>query len=77
MKRTMMLMAMALVMAAMMAASAFPAFAQGDRGVGPGKCIVPGTLFRGSAKEPGPNRYFGGPPGQGVKYECTPASPFI
>jgi hypothetical protein len=77
MRRIILMLVVAALMAAMLAASAFPAFAQGERGVGPGKCIVPGTLFRGSAQEPGPNQYFGGPPGQGVKNECTPASPFI
>lgn len=60
------------VVAAMVAVMAVPAFAEAQ-GKGPGNCIVPGSLFSQTAKLDGPNNYQGGPPGQGVKAECSQA----
>lgn len=72
MRRIVSVLAVIAVMAAMVAVMVVPAFAEAQ-GKGPGNCIVPGTLFSHLAKQDGPTEYRGGPPGQGVKAECTPA----
>ncbi|MYM54089.1 hypothetical protein [Thalassovita mangrovi] len=55
--------------------NAYTQTGNGDPNGRKGTCIPPGSLFSQSAKEEGPNEYYGGPPGQGVKNECTPNAP--
>ena len=76
MRRILIVLSVAALMAAMMVASGLPAFAQ-SQGVGPGPCIPPGEVFSETAKLPGPNSpvpYYieSMPPGQVVKEFCAP-----
>jgi hypothetical protein len=70
MRRIMTLAVVALVMAAMMVATALPVFAQGK---GPGPCIPPGEVVRGAAKFPGsvPGAFDVGP-GRVISEACAP-----
>ena len=78
MKRIILLVTVALVMAALTVTMALPVFAE-PQGKGPGPCVAPGTVLSEFAKQPGtpsqafPAPYTGVPPGQVVKDECTPA----
>jgi hypothetical protein len=71
MRRIIMVVVVALVMAAMMLAMALPAFAQGGATV---NCGPPGQTIRQEATVPGQStpEAFEGVPGQAVKDECAP-----
>jgi hypothetical protein len=70
MRRIMLVVTVALVMAAMMLAMMMPAFAGPP---GPGECMPPGAFFSDVAKEPGSvPEFVGAPPGQLVKETCAP-----
>jgi hypothetical protein len=71
MRRIMLVVMVALIMAAMMLAMAMPAFAQGGAA---GNCGPPGQTHSQFAKEPGEStpESFGGPPGYGVTQICAP-----
>jgi hypothetical protein len=72
MRRIMLVVTVALVMAAMMLAMMMPAFAGPPGGVTPGDCIPPGEFFSDVAKSPGSVPEFAGsPPGQLVKETCA------
>ena len=69
MRRIMLVVTVALVMAAMMLAMMMPAFA-GPPGLG--ECIPPGEFFSDVAKSPGSvPEFVGAPPGQLVKDLCS------
>jgi hypothetical protein len=73
MSRSISVLAVLAIMAAILvAASAFPAFAQ-PNGQGPGLCPPPGSVINDAAKEPGPvPLVFAEPPGQIVQAACAP-----
>jgi hypothetical protein len=71
MRRIMLVVTVALVMAAMMLAMMMPAFAGPPGGVTPGECIPPGQFFRDVAKFPGSVPEGVGVPGQLVKEFCA------
>jgi hypothetical protein len=72
MRRIMLMVTVALVMAAIMLAMAMPAFARGGAAE---NCGPPGETHSRDAKVPGEStpEIFGGPPGKvGVSQECAP-----
>ena len=77
MRRLLLVLMVALVMAAMLVVMAAPAFSdpqgKGPQGKGVGECGVLGTAVRILAKEAGPVSVDGRPPGQILKDTCTPA----
>jgi hypothetical protein len=70
-RRILLVLAVALVIAAMMVALAMPAFAAGGAA---DNCGPPGQLISDEAKDPSAStpEAFGGPPGQRVKDVCAP-----
>jgi hypothetical protein len=75
MRRIIMLVVVALVMAAMMLAMAMPAFGDPNPNSAAGNCGPPGQTHSDYAKEPGEStpESFGGPPGAvGVTQICAP-----
>ena len=78
MRRLLLVLMVALVMAAMLVVMAAPAFSdpqgKGPQGKGVGECGVLGTEVRNLVKEAGgPVSVDGWPPGQTLKANCTPA----